>query len=400
MFTNTRASYLASLFLSSLALSANASKLVVFGNSLSDVWNKINFVDSHFAVPYFFGRYASGPVWNEYLTHFNNYTLINYAVGGALSNNTFINDIVGTNITLPSAMDQISMFQDVFSPLYTNKTDLKSDIAVVEIGGNDIFYSSALVLNNTVNPETFAKNMVDNIMSSANKLVDFGYVNIIVAQIPNLATSPFSKSLTVQQRDFLSALVVYANKLIAEKVASLDTTLQNSSGWAKVLELFDLFQLIVDESDITKALNITVLDKECYVTNEAEDKLLSSCDNPDNHLYIDLYHPETRPHSLIGALASEMLGNSSFSLNKESTLYLISKYNISDFGYSKNALFTSTSNSTGFLNIKEFNITSSKSNAKSIASGTNPSSKISGSSMKLKPVTFGLVAFVFSLVLL
>ncbi|OMJ13814.1 hypothetical protein AYI69_g8840 [Smittium culicis] len=242
--------------------------------------------------------------------------------------------------------------------------------------------------------------MVDNIMSSVNDLVDFGYVNIIVAQIPNLTTSPFSKSMAAQQRDFVSALVVYANNLIAEKVASLDSTLQNSSGWAKVLEIFDLFQLIVDESDITKALNITVLDKECYVTNEAEDKLLSSCDNPDNHLYIDLYHPETRPHSLIGAMASEVLSNSSFSLNKESTLYLISKYNISDFGYSKNALFTSTTNSTGFLNIKEFNISSSKNNAKSIVSGTDSSPKTTGSSMQLKPATFALAAFVFSLVLL
>ncbi|OLY81183.1 Thermolabile hemolysin [Smittium mucronatum] len=351
-----------SFIFSLLASGIQAQRLVVFGNSISDVNNKINFANSSFVVPYFFGRYSSGPVWNEYLSYFNNYTLINYAVGGALSNNTFVNDLTNDNITLPSALDQIELWRDTFH--YVHKSELKKDIAVIEIGANDIFYTTSLILSNGTSIEEFSTNLVENIMHSVNRLVDIGFVNIIVSQIPNLVVSPSVSSLEQDQKQILADLAKNINEEISSKVSCLSSNLK--SGWAKVLELYDLFDIIVNTPQVNSALGIPDLAVECFVVNDTTNVLVSSCNDPDLHLFIDAYHPETRPHSLIGALASQMINNSSFSLDSDSTLSMISSYNITQFGYALNPLFTNNTNSTGILKIREFNITTSKLHAKEI----------------------------------
>ncbi|OMJ13366.1 Thermolabile hemolysin, partial [Smittium culicis] len=71
-----------------LSVSAASKRLIVFGDSLSDIGN----VDrAKNVIPWVPGRFSNGPMWNEYLAYNNNYTLINYAYGGATCNNTFIN---------------------------------------------------------------------------------------------------------------------------------------------------------------------------------------------------------------------------------------------------------------------------------------------------------------------
>jgi outer membrane lipase/esterase len=85
--------FVAAFFLSSTAYAAGISSLVVFGDSLSDTGNL--FAETSGAVPpapYFNGRFSNGPIWVDTLTSSLGVSANNYAVGGAQTGTTNVND--------------------------------------------------------------------------------------------------------------------------------------------------------------------------------------------------------------------------------------------------------------------------------------------------------------------
>ncbi|OMJ20117.1 hypothetical protein AYI69_g6337 [Smittium culicis] len=80
--------------------------IVVFGDGFSDIGNTDSSVSY---TPTWFGRFSNGPVWNEYFSHDNNYTLISYAYGGSTLNSTFTSSLSGLSFNIPSFFDQFGI---------------------------------------------------------------------------------------------------------------------------------------------------------------------------------------------------------------------------------------------------------------------------------------------------
>ncbi|PVU95483.1 hypothetical protein BB561_001792 [Smittium simulii] len=362
----SKKSFFSLLFAASYTISA-ASKphLVVFGNSLSDLNNKDQTTNP---VPLWHGRYADGPVWNEYLAHFNNYTLINYAIGGATTNNTSVKKFTNQTIPILSVLDQIANFTQVFGGKFKNGT-MDNDIVIIEIGANDVFYALDFIVNNTMSMIEYSDIVVDNIIQSVDMVSKLGYKNILVTTVPDPKNSPYILFYPPPGPDNVSKYVENMNQKLTSSINS-EAAKPNKSG-IKLVELDKIFGLVSDP--IGKALNITVVDKECYVINN--NTLTSSCENSNTYAFIDLYHPNTKVHSFFGSAFAEILTNSTFTLNAETANSLIAKYNLSNANSRDNFLYNSDSYKTGITKVNSYNIKEASKNSKSIIDTKNKSVK-------------------------
>ncbi|PVU98028.1 hypothetical protein BB561_000132 [Smittium simulii] len=339
--------------------------LVVFGNSLSDIGNK---VIKNTEVPFWAGGYSNGPVWSQYLAYFNNYTLINYAFGGAVSNNEYLKSATGVEITVPSTSDQINQYTETFKPIFNaisaNKNQsslnelLKDDIAVIEIGSNDIFYAFDLIIASNINTTAYIDQIVLNVIDSVQKLIDFGFQKIIVTNIPNLLQIPANKLLSGSSRNIIQdSLLRYNQNLDAEI-----TKLALSSGLMfnmpkSYIKLFDIYSLIdVTISDISRSLEISNTFLPCYL--EILGKLVLSCSNSNMYYFVDGFHPATKVHAITAAAISETLARpqADNQITAAFLLPLIEKYNVNNANSNSNFLFSQNDNPASLLKITQYNI--------------------------------------------
>ncbi|PWA03427.1 hypothetical protein BB558_000418 [Smittium angustum] len=359
-----------SLFpLSTLAQATSKPSLIVFGNSLSDVNNKNYFTNYTYPVPYWHGRYSNGPVWNEYFSFFDSYPLINFAVGGAVSNDSFVNSISGENITLPSVNDQISIFNKTFGNLYPNKTAIQNDIGFIEIGSNDVFYSITGIASGNITFEEFSSGYIYSITNAAQSFIKMGYRKLVISDIPDFRLFPSSDSIPAPLELTIVDYIQRTNDLIYETIKILNSQ-SSAVDYVRLFSFYDSFQAFSDPQ-VTAALNITNISDPCHVVNDNETALVFSCSNPDQYLFIDGFHPHTRPHALLGAILSEFVKTQNFSLSTDVVLEIIKKYNISSISSTSNPLFFANSSATGILNINEYNVSTAIQNANSIAQNKN-----------------------------
>ncbi|PWA01004.1 hypothetical protein BB558_002927 [Smittium angustum] len=372
MYSTAAFTLLASLSFFSLPVLAQATSkpsLIVFGDSLSDLNNRKYFTNQAYPVPLWYGHYSNGPVWNEYFSFFNSYSLINFAVGGAVSNDSFVNSISGANITLPSVNDQISIFNKTFGNLYPNKTAIQNDIGIIEIGSNDINLSVSGIASGNITFKEFSSGFIISITNAAQSFIKMGYRKLIFIDIPDAQTIPSFAFIPAPLAPTIIDYIQRTNNLISQTAKILNS--QNSAvDYVRVFSFFDSFKALVNPQ-VTAALNITNTSDPCHVINANETELISSCSNPDQYLFIDGFHPHTRPHALLGAILSEFVKTQNFSLSTDVVLEIIKKYNISSISSTSNPLFFANSSATGILNINEYNVSNAIQNAKNIAQNKN-----------------------------
>ncbi|OLY79775.1 Thermolabile hemolysin [Smittium mucronatum] len=341
-----------------LAVSASENYLVVFGDSLSDIGNAGN---SASPVPYYPGRFCNGPVWNEYLSHTNGFTLINYAFGGANSNNTFIECITGTNATVPSAIDQIVMFNQTFGGKFpVNST--RDDVVVVEIGTNDFITAAGELATESVDLDQFADGLVQNIIDGVSMLYDIGYRKIVVTDIPDLSVTPLVRSLPQSASTNIDTYVALTNRRLAAQIAVLENSYKKDIDYIRVFEFYKALNIVADNATIA-ALNITVADQPCYVVENGT--LISSCENSDKYLFVDSVHPSTKVHALVAAAFSETLDNRNFTITKPGLWGLIDSYELRLVGSNSNWLYKDFTNKNELI-VSEYNIEQAKAESEQI----------------------------------
>ncbi|PWA00944.1 hypothetical protein BB558_003010 [Smittium angustum] len=303
-----------SLFsLSTLAQATSKPSLIVFGDSYSDVNNKNYFTNYTYPVPYWHGRYSNGPVWNEYFSLFNSYSLIKFAVAGAVSNNSFVNSVSGANITLPSVNNQISIFNKTFGNLYPNKTAIQNDIEIIEIGSSDINFSVSMIASGNITFEEFSSGFTVSITKAAQDFIKMGYRKLVFIDIPDAQTIPSFVFIPAPLAPTIIDYIQKTNDLISQTAKILNS--QNSAvDYVRLFSFFDSFKALVNP-EVTAALNITNISDPCHIINANETELISSCSNPEQYLFIDGFHPHTRPHALLGAILSEFVKTQNFSLS-------------------------------------------------------------------------------------
>ncbi|OLY85684.1 Thermolabile hemolysin, partial [Smittium mucronatum] len=341
-----------------LAVSASENYLIVFGDSLSDIGNIVNNTSP---VPYYPGRFSNGPVWNEYLAHTNDFTLINYAIGGANSNNSFVECITGLNYTIPSALDQITLFNQTFGGKFpVNST--RNDVVVLEIGNNDFLKTVSDLALESIDLDRFADGIVQSVVDGVSMLHKIGYRKFVVTDIPDLTATPSVLSLPQNYSGNIDSYVTLTNKRLATQIAVLENTLKDDIDYIRTFELYKALDYITDNATAI-ALNITVTDKPCYeVVNNT---LVSSCANSDKYVFVDSVHPSTKVHALIAAAVSETLDNKNFTITRSNLWSLIDSYEIRLVSSTNNWLYSNFTNKSELI-ITEYNIEESQAKSEQI----------------------------------
>ncbi len=194
--------------LSSTALAATPSKLVVFGDSLSDTGNLAALLGGAVpGAPYYHGRFSNGPVAVEVMAQTLGVTLEDHAYGGA---KTGTDSYIGAALNGTGVQGQISHY------LSANAGGLDaSALYVVWAGGNDFFGTP---LPATVG--TASQNLTNDVLALYNAgarqffiptLPDLQYTADVIASGPtaqagaHLLSTFFNNTLTAAMANVQAA---------------------------------------------------------------------------------------------------------------------------------------------------------------------------------------------------
>ncbi|PVU92733.1 hypothetical protein BB561_003637 [Smittium simulii] len=322
--------------------------LVVFGNSLSDIGNLENIT---FAIPWWNRRFSNGPVWNEYLAYYNDYTLINFAVGGATSNNTSVKIFTNVTVEVPSILDQIGLYTKTFGGKI-NPNKMLNDIAVIEIGANDLLDGLELEASLKIDVEEFTDSIVNNIITAIKLVKKLGFKKILATTVSDVAKTPAVFDFPPEAQKNINKYVSAVNSKILDLIPK-EFGENSESNFVKIIQLHKLIDLVT--GPLSKDLGLTVVNKDCHLVKN--NKLISSCDNPDNHAFMDSVHPSTKIHALTGSIFAQTINNTAFEINEETVRPLIQRYNINKADSKKNFLYRSGSGGKkDDLNIHSYNL--------------------------------------------
>ncbi|OLY81883.1 Thermolabile hemolysin [Smittium mucronatum] len=344
--------------------SMNQGFLIVFGDSYSSVGNREN-VPSFYAD--WFTRYSNGPVWDEYVAFNDDYTLINFATGGALTNNSYIGSQTGVYLPYNDLVDQVAIYEDAFSGKYL-QSSLQNDVVVIQIGSNDIFSGYEKILDGSINQEIYFNNTISTINSQLESLMEFGYKNFVLFDVSYF---PILPALTFYDQDIIDALDNYTKSLndkLEVARASLEAQYSNKINYIRSVSLYDIFKTL-NTVDLKQLLNITavynpklpILTNVTYVTQN----------DSDDYLFSGIFNPTTRVHALIASIFSETIKTGSVSINKDVLEKLVCDYDLIQINSYNNPLYTSNSSKTGIINVKEYTVESTLQNVGRLAAIKN-----------------------------
>ncbi|WP_373538389.1 PEP-CTERM sorting domain-containing protein [Chamaesiphon sp.] len=248
------------------AIAATFDRIVVYGDSLSDVGRFYTASGNTLppSPPYDDGRFSNGPVWVEYLATklgIPNDPSTNFAVGNAKTN---------SHPQAP-APGFLSIKQQIDSTPSFNDPD---DLYVIWGGANDY-----LDLANPANPSI----VVSNLTAQIGTLIGRGAKNILVPNLPNLGQLP--NTLGSPAAGLLNSATQAHNLGLAASISALRST--NSDVQLNLLDVNSLF-------NTASSAGFTNVTDKCITS--------PSC-TPDTYLFWDEVHPTTAGHKLIGDLA-------------------------------------------------------------------------------------------------
>ena len=257
-------------------------RLVVFGDSLSDVGNTYSLSGGTNppAPPYFPGRTSNGPVWVEHLaprlgvpapgaSRLGGSDATNYAYHGA-------SVIGGTSV--PSIQVQVTTY------LASNTPD--PDDLFIYWGGTNDFLGGQL---NAAVPATAAA-------SQMTSLANAGAKNILVLNLPPLGETPAVRNDPFR-RAVANSLATTFNQTLAAQLATARTTLPSDV----VISEFDVHGLFGQIFANPASFGLTnVRDAALTLT-----PVPTIVPNPDQYLFWDTGHPTTAAHSFLAAAIPE-----------------------------------------------------------------------------------------------
>ncbi|KAJ2719187.1 hypothetical protein GGI07_005372 [Coemansia sp. Benny D115] len=306
----------AALF-ASVSLAAPVSvtpNLIIFGNSLSDVGNAAALTHTQ---AYWEGRYSNSYVWNEYVAKMLGMNLVNKAYGGATSNNDLSPATAG-DISIPSLHDQVVTYlQQNPKPSQFN---LDNDVIEIEIGGNDILHRAAQLLTGAVDVTSFAQQLAASISSDIKALIDAGYKNINLWNLPAVDKTPALNSLGAGA--LAKPLVAALNNAIKTAVLAVATS-EGATG----VHVFDVNGLMEQalKPEVLSALGITDSTDACV---SQVGGTTTVCTNPDEYFFYDAVHPASRMHYLWGIAAAALTRNPNFNIDTAEILKIAETFDI------------------------------------------------------------------------
>ena len=265
---------LASLLLAGAGDADDFSKLIVFGDSLTDTGNLYAATSSQLPpTPYFEGRFSDGPVFVEVLAGMLDLVPpvasgqggTNYAWGGALAGV----DIDLGVLVIPSVRSQVAQF------LESVEEDADATaLYMVSGGGNDII-DAVTSGRDASSSESAMREAATHHAQAIGALHDRGALHFLVVVAPDISLTPgYWQSAT-------------ANRLAGTYNETLIAALESME--VATMRRFDLASVILGGEDLP-----TVMDAPCFAPPDL-------CADPDNFFFFDDIHPSAVGHQLLAA---------------------------------------------------------------------------------------------------
>ena len=289
---------LVGLCLSATAFAAQAgySSLTFFGDSLSDTGNL--FISSGGAFPpspYYDGRRSDGPVWVEYLAQGLGMPAAaapflaggnNYAFIGAQTELDGYGGLTGVGLQTQVGGFWATVTSGVADP---------NGLYVIGIGANDLFSivegNSGMGATDIQGRKAASDSALDNLMVSLGILAGSGARNFLVANVPDLATTP--EALALGTSDAYAQTTTYFNDQLALRLAAFRTSF--AVGVAE-LDFYAISQAVTQDGLYNGGLRYGL-------GNVLQPCLLPGAPDCSVSMYADGVHPTTAMHAIVGQLA-------------------------------------------------------------------------------------------------
>jgi phospholipase/lecithinase/hemolysin len=279
-------------------------KITIFGDSLSDDASHGAWVITNHTWPadkaYYKGRFSNGPTWVENVAKAFHLPLVNYAIGGATSNNTLVQGATGpgSTVPVPSMLDQVS----TYLKSKHDSAHISETLFCILIGGNDPFFLPTVQASQTVQAIEFA----------VNQLHKAGAKSFVLLATPSLAIIPYDKDAGLSAAA-ISALGTYSINL-RDGIKALGLKLQRQSKHShshriKVafVDLLDFLNTVLDNPKKygfdPKTKNESCL-KGVYFPIPGGRTL---CKNPDKYIWWDEFHPTEAGHKWVAKVVENAI---------------------------------------------------------------------------------------------
>ncbi|TFK80986.1 carbohydrate esterase family 16 protein [Polyporus arcularius HHB13444] len=260
------------------------SAIIAFGDSFSDNGNGSWAITNHTwpADPHYAGgRFSNGPVWIEYVAGNLSISLVDYAIGGGYTG-------PGSTVPVPSVDQQVVGFLQ--KP--PSNVSLANPLFVLFGGANDPLFD----LNVTA-----AQSFQELMTSKAALKSAYPRADILLLSYPDLSRIPYDFYTDAQTKLKLRAF--------SYDLAGL---LRRAQLRDKDLKYVDLIPLFADFKyyGMPAAYGFAPLGAygSCLTGAYRETENVTVCDDPDEMVFWDEYHPTTHAHSWIAHLVLDTLG--------------------------------------------------------------------------------------------
>lgn len=257
------------------------SKIVVFGDSLSDTGNASLLTGGFYPTspPNASGRVSNGALWVEYLAESLGMELYDedqYAVAGARTDHDNFNAYLGLPLADTGLQSQIER--------YLQDTGADPDaLHTVWIGANDIF--TTLTFNGNIG--LTIHNAIQNTAQAVATLSSHGARHILVANLPDLGLTPFGLVSGSAQLSYLTD--VY------------------NAGLQQALDALDSAGIQTIRLDAAELIREISADPTAFGLLDATHEALGSGNDADDYLFWDGVHPTTAGHAIVASQAIDEL---------------------------------------------------------------------------------------------
>lgn len=281
------------LLLGASAWATPYSGLYVFGDSLSDAGSNPSAVVSiykllggacdpgHPCPPYVEGHYSNGPTAAEHLADAllpggaNAGNFFSFAISGSTTGIGNFGDGGSASSAglygLPGMAQQLGLYQSML-PMLGEMADPNA-LYFVWGGANDFLTLDLPIA------------AAQNISNYVGALAGMGASTILVPNLPDLALTPFARTIGVETQANLFSTMF--NATLAQLLTELDAALP-----ANIIQ-FDTFALFNDIVSNPAAFGFTNATDGCLLT------LTQTCSNPDDYIFWDDFHPTAAAHARI-----------------------------------------------------------------------------------------------------
>ncbi|KAJ2233563.1 hypothetical protein IWW45_004085 [Coemansia sp. RSA 485] len=301
-----------------IAAGEEKGKLVAFGDDLADTGN-LQCLQNNTSIGNNSGRMTNGPVFVEYMA-----TLLNKQLLSMAYTNSTIDNKAESSET-PSLEKQVLNFTETERDWIRRKSGPKNSIAVVSAGTNDVIYKAAWDLTAKA-----AQKLVDRMVKQIGSMEKLGFGSIVISNLPAIYVFPRWRMSAMV--DGIREFVETSNMLLRKWLVDHLKEKPDVRLW-----LLDIEEFMLVTANSTFAKEIGARNSTGSCTTE-----IGTCTNPDDFVFYDDLHMDSRLHHLLGIVAADMVQGADVKYDAEYLGQMARKYDIGVLYHTPATVFEET----------------------------------------------------------